>query len=118
MPSIIDADLRWVREGDRLGLAVSREFPRDQELDPDSVLGVTEVLAAGERRNVTQAFEALVDGLQALAGDQDIDVDGQAAEAVCVQRHAARHGIRDAQLFQSARDLSQRLEDLAHHARK
>ena len=35
---------------------------------------------------------------------EDVDVDGQAAKTVHVQRHPARDRVRDAQIVESARD--------------
>ena len=49
------------RESHRLGLAVAREFAGDQELDADAVLGVAQVLAAGEWRDVTETVEIRMD---------------------------------------------------------
>ena len=77
-----DAGRLGVGKGDRLGLAVAREFAGDQEFDPDAVLGVAEVLAARERRDVAQAIELRVDGLEAIAVDEDVDIDRQTAEAM------------------------------------
>ena len=82
MPSISTPSLLRVGKGDRLGLAVAREFAGDQEFDPDAVLGVAEVLAAGERGDITQALELRVDGLEAFAGDEDVDVHGEPAKAM------------------------------------
>ena len=80
----LDADPGRIGERDRLGLAVPRELAGDQELDADAGLGVAEVLAAGERRDITQALELLVDGLETLAGDEDIDIDSVNRRKPCL----------------------------------
>ena len=93
-----DAGLFRLGKGHRLGLAVAREFAGDQEFDPDAVLGVPQVLAAGERGNVAEAVELFMDGLEALTGDENVDIVGQASEAMGFQtpcrrrRHKERRG--------------------------
>src|SRR5262249_17759420 len=78
-----------------------------------AVLGVPEILAAGERGHIPQAFELLVDGLEALAGHEDIDVDRQSTEPMGLQRHATGNRVWYADVFEPARDLAQGLEDQA-----
>ena len=61
MPSMIDAGLLGFRKGHGLRLAIAREFAGDQELDPDAIFRVSELLAAGERRNIAEAVQVCVD---------------------------------------------------------
>src|SRR5947209_16198353 len=99
-PLDLNTGLCRVGEGNRLRLTVARIIARHQELDADSVLRVAQMLASGERGNVSQALQVFVDLAKALARYEDINVLGKAPDAVEEQRHAADDGIRDAQFVQ------------------
>ena len=51
--------------------------------------------------------------LESFGCDEDIDVFGEPAETVLVQRHPAHHGVRDAEVAEPLGDLAERVLDRA-----
>ncbi len=76
----------------------------------DTILGVSQVLAAGEWGQITQSLESLVDRLEPLAVDKNVDVDCEPAKTVSLKRHAPRDSIWNTDRFQSPSDFPQGLE--------
>ncbi len=102
-----------VGEGNGLGFSVAGEGSGDEEFDFDAGVGIAEVFAAGEGRDVAKAVELLVDFFEGFTGDEDVDVFGEAANAVVEEGHPADDGVGDVEGVESIGDAAEGYLDVA-----
>src|SRR5262249_38531439 len=72
-----------------------------------------QLFAAPERWHIAQAFQFLMNALQALGRHKDIDILGKPPKAMKEHRHAAGHCIGYGEFLQPPRYLFQRLMNSA-----
>ncbi len=109
MPSI--ATPAWAGSGKATGLGLPSpgNWPATRNSMRNARLSVREILAAGERSDVSQTLQLAVNGRQPLGRHQDVHVHGGSDEPMRTQGHAPGNSVRDPQPIQRGGDLPQRL---------